>query len=216
MLISPRAIAAVGVLLGVLGVAGFVSTVFVLLFFGASSGSTIATVLVLLPLIIVTGLAGAGCGLTLTNSDYFSVWLFGKRSGLHADQLVRLSFYDFDVIVPHSHRKRNPAVAAAIFRCVFRAREESVKVYSRIASNLLTPTDAAVLFGDRLDDFVYAFGQSVGDVQDQLTTELLFLVRDGHNTPEEVIAYLRELKSVRFATQMLHDGVALDYAKALA
>lgn len=141
--------------------------------------------------------------------------LFIRTLGLSRHDRKAASEYDLAEAIPFEHRKANPTVASAVYRVTLRARVDRTKVFSRIASTVLVGTDAAQLFGPRLDEFVYVFSQSVEQMDDRDADALLALVRKNMATPDDVITYLGELESVSATTWALHEGVPLEYVRAL-
>lgn len=198
----------VALLLAVIGLALFLSVV-------ATGGDATTVAIVLIVSIVVAGiLAGFGV-FRIVEADAVANDQLAKAAGLDGLDRWVAQFRDFSAIVPEENRGCNPEVAAATVRTTMRARRQDDKLFSRIANTLLTPTDAAQLFGPLLDDFVYVFAQSVENLDDQHANEILALVRDGEVSSETVIAYLGRTHSVTVAVRMLRDGVPLEYAEAV-
>lgn len=145
----------------------------------------------------------------------FSERLFIRSLGLSRDEKKQALRYDLKKAIPFKHRKMNRGVACSAYRVTLRGHAEGVKLFSRIASGALVETDAAQLFGPQLDEFVYVFSQSVEQMDDRDADALLALVRKNMATPEDVIMYLGELKSVSATIWALREGVPLEYARAL-
>lgn len=205
---SGYALCALALVLAVSGFALFLSVV-------AAGGDAPIVSTVLLVSVVLAGFP-AGFGVfRIVEAEALSIDQLAKVAGLDGPDRHRAQFRDFGVIVPEKHRRQNPEVAAATIRTTMHIRGRDDKLFSRIANTLLTPTDAAQLFGPLLDDFVYVFAQSVENLDDQHTTEILALVRDGEVSPETVIAYLGRTHSVTVTVRMLRDGVPLEYAEVM-
>lgn len=168
----------------------------------------------LVPFLLTLALVVPGV-LMLIQPSVISEHLFIRTLGLSRKDRKTASEYNLAEAVPFEQRKANPAVASAVYRVTLRARVGKVKVFSRIASTVLASTDAAQLFGPRLDEFVYAFSRSVERMDDRDTGALFALMREGTAAPDDVIAYLNELESVSTATWMLREGIPLEYARTL-
>ncbi len=168
----------------------------------------------LVPFLLTLALVLPGV-LMLIQPSAISEHLFIRTLGLSRQDRKAASEYNLAEAVPFEQRKANRAVASAVYRVTLRARVDKVKVFSRIASTVLAGTDAAQLFGPRLDEFVYVFSQSVEQMDDRDADALLSLVRENMATPDDVITYLGELKSVSATTWALREGVSLEYVRAL-
>lgn len=184
-----------------------------LIFGGIVGGSGIAVAIVA----ALLGGVPVGWGIAcILQSEIMADSLLAKAAGLSREDQSRALVSDLDTIIPGRHRAKNPEVAKATVRVVVRAHRERVKTFTRIANTLLTPTDAAQLFGPHLDDFVMVLGQSVERPGDQTVDELLDFVRSRAVSPEIVTAYLGRLKSVSVAVRAHRDGIPLDYAAVLS
>lgn len=207
MHVSLSKLIAASVLLMALGVAGVASGITV----AVTSGGAPRYVLAGVCFLFGFGLLLAGMYLCATRRRLIERAV-ARWAGIDGR---RIMYRDVNVIVPVAARRANPAVAKATIRLLARANDEKVPSYARIVNSLLTPTDAATVFGPHLDDFAFRLSQVVGRIEDRDVERLLALVRTGELAPDLCIEYIRAAGSIEVALWAIRENIAPSYLEVL-